>query len=476
MSRCSVSGSKPAFGPAFVVALALATGVGVLNAQTSAVPTNIPYADAKSVLDVLRDNLLPPELRSAAPAAREAVWPAWVSRRDQEIRARLARADEDSLLNLLLLGTTFTRHPRVTDLAALRAPDAAAAMLAGRVDDLVGALSGPGGDERIRFARGVIAGTGTTVETPAGRRQAREYLFAILARVTRETEEFARTVAAMSQLDDPVAKLALDATNYRDRGLSSDTSIVPNFAIDQALQDLRTAGRLRPGTVRRVAVVGPGLDVIDRREGYDFYPVQTIQPFAVIDSLMRLGLAVRDQLHVTTFDVSPKVNGHLDAARRRADGGDGYIIQLPLGSHERWRAELIAYWERFGKSVGDDADAAAPPANSGVRVRAIQVRPEVLRSVVPQDLNIVLQRLDGLAPAERFDLVVATNIFIYYDVFEQSLALANVARMLRPGGLLLSNTLVPELPGLPMTLVTHTDVVYTETAVGDRILCYERAR
>lgn len=455
---------------AFASLVAAALCVGLPRAQTTG--TDLPYADAQPILDVLRTDLLPPELRSRTPAEREAFWPGWVSRRDTEIRARLARADEDSLLNLLLLGTTFTRRPRVTDLASLRTRESALEMLGGRLDDMTTALASPG-DERLRFARDVIVGKGIDAQTPGGRQQVREYLLGILARVTRETEGFARTVAALSQIDDPVAKLALDATNYRDRGLSSDTSIVPNFAIDQALHDLRAAGRLRPGTVRRVAVVGPGLDVIDKRDGYDFYPVQTIQPFAVIDSLVRLGLAHTNGLHVATFDVSPKINGHLEAARRRARAGRGYVIQLPLG-RQPWSAEFTAYWERFGNSIGVDATAAAPPAGSGVRMRAIQVRPGIVRSVVPQNLNIVLQRLDRLAPAERFDLVVATNIFIYYDVFEQSLALANVARMLRPGGLLLSNTLLTELPRLPMTAVAHTDVVYTETAVGDRIMCYER--
>jgi chemotaxis methyl-accepting protein methylase len=38
-----------------------------------------------------------------------------------------------------------------------------------------------------------------------------------------------------------------------------------------------------------------------------------------------------------------------------------------------------------------------------------------------------------LPATERFDLIIATNIFIYYDVFEQSLAMLNVERMLRPG-------------------------------------------
>lgn len=457
---------------AFTALLAVALCVGVPGAQTTG--TNLPYADAQPILDVLRTDLLPLDLRSGTPGEREARWPGWVSRRDAEIRARLARADEDSLLNLLLLGTTFTERPRVTDLVRLRTRAAAVEVLGGRLDDMIAALASPG-DERLRFAREVIAGHGIDAEAPGGGAQVREYMLGIVARVTTETEAFARTVAAIGQLDDPLEKLALDATNYRDRGLSSDTSLAPSFAIELALADLRTARRLRPASVRRVAVVGPGLDIIDKRDGYDFYPVRTIQPFAVIDSLLRLDLAVRGELQVTTFDVSPRVNGHLAAARRQAEDGRGYTIELPLGSSQRWSAEMTDYWERFGNWIGDAVDAAAPPAGSGVRMRAVRVRPDVVRSVKPQDLNIVLQRLDGLATAERFDLVVATNIFIYYDVFEQSLALANVARMLRAGGLLLSNTLLTELPRLPMTAVAHTDVVYTETAVGDRIMAYELA-
>lgn len=457
----------------FVVLLTFAAGAGVLHGQTPAVPVNIPYADARSILDVLRGDLLPPELRVLPAAEREAIWPRWVADRDVAIRARLARADEDSLLNLLLLGTTFTQRPRVTELVSVRTREAALERLGGRLDDLITALTAPR-DERLRFAREIIRGAALDWETPQGKQQVREYLLGILARVISETEEFARTVAAISQLDDPMAKLALDATNYRNRGLSSDTSLVSSFAIEQTL--LSAPRRLSRASVRRVAVVGPGLDIIDRRDGYDFYPVQTIQPFAVIDSLLRLDLAVRGELQVMTFDVNRRINGHLAAARQQGESDRGYTIQLPLGGRQGWSAEVIEYWERFGNWIGDAADAATPPTDSGLRMRAVQVRPDVVRAVVPQDLNIVLQRLDRLPPAAQFDLVIATNVFIYYDVFEQSLALANIARMLRPGGLLLSNTLLTELPGLPLTRVAHTDVVYTETAVGDRIMVYERAR
>ena len=63
---------------------------------------------------------------------------------------------------------------------------------------------------------------------------------------------------------------------------------------------------------------------------------------------------------------------------------------------------------------------------------------------------------------------------MYYDVFEQSLALANVARMLRPGGLFLSNNFTFELPSTPMRIVGATDVPYTDTGDGDRVFWYQR--
>lgn len=44
---------------------------------------------------------------------------------------------------------------------------------------------------------------------------------------------------------------------------------------------------------------------------------------------------------------------------------------------------------------------------------------------------------------EKFDLIVATNVLVSYDNFEQAQALANVSAMLRPGGIFLTYYLVP---------------------------------
>jgi len=89
-------------------------------------------------------------------------------------------------------------------------------------------------------------------------------------------------------------------------------------------------------------------------------------------------------------------------------------------------------------------------------------------------LNVVYQRLD-LPPADRFDLVVATNILVYYDTFEQCLALANVARMTTVGGLFLSNNAVLELPGSALRSVGYKTVVFSDQPDdGEHVIFYRR--
>jgi hypothetical protein len=278
------------------------------------------------------------------------------------------------------------------------------------------------------------------------------------------------------------AELADQLTLFRDRGLSSDTSIFIGLGVDQALEAVRNEreheGPLRTGTVRRVAIVGPGLDFTDKLEGYDFYPQQTIQPFALIDSLLRYGLAVDDELAVTAFDLSPRVLQHLDAARERARAGTAYSIVLPRNLDRPWSPALVEYWQRVGNYIGINSAATGPPGAGRVRSRHIAVRPSVVLSVATRDLNIVTERLEALAADQQFDLVVATNILLYYGVFEQSLAAVNIAAMLKPGGVLLTNNRIFELPAVPLAGVGFTDSVYMQIVgvgnTGDRIIRYQK--
>jgi hypothetical protein len=105
----------------------------------------------------------------------------------------------------------------------------------------------------------------------------------------------------------------------------------------------------------------------------------------------------------------------------------------------------------------------------------VRVRPEMLIFIDVRDVNVVLERLAPLAEDERFDLIIATNILVYYGVFEQSLALANIASMMRPGGILLSNNVLVELPTTPVHAVGHSRATYSDRPDdNDDIVWYRR--
>jgi hypothetical protein len=449
--------------------LAVVAASGVVSAQIAvprpaapgAATANIPYVDAKGIHDTIRPELLPPELQGRSADDIAQAWDGWVAGRDAQIRRRLERGDDDSVINLLLFGGSFTRQPRasareILSLARQGGLDdfTQTPLMQRRISDLVAGAAAPGGNERLQFVQRVMARAAV---------DPRRYLEAELRRVLAEYDAYARTTGPEQSV------------RFDDRGLSSDTSILPGFSIEQALEAIAAGRLLAPGSVRRVAIVGPGLDVADKREGYDFYPQQTVQPFAVIDSLRRFELADGEELRTATFDLSSRVNQHLDAVRQRARDGDPYVLHLPRAADSGWAPDLVAYWERFGNWIGEPATAAAPVELAGVAVRAVRVRPAVVLTVTSHDLNVVLQRLEPLAPDERFDLIIATNLLVYYDVFERSLALANVDKMLRPGGLFLANNATPVILPPLLESAGYSETIFSNQPNDrDRINWYRK--
>jgi len=449
----------------------------------------LSYEEAQPVVSAL-DEILPAELKGKNSAELISTWPKWITHRDAEIRSRLALGDEDSLVNLLLFGTSYTKERRITpkEIAQIAQPEnrptaseqaailQVSKALQARADDLIKGLVAPGSNDRLLFARRLlIEQRRNDPDTAPGRARLKAYLLASVLRVLNEQANYAKALAAARLLGDPSEEFAERSKLYRSRGLSSDTSLMPNFALEESLKAMLARGLFAAGSVRRVAIIGPGLDFTDKQEGYDFYPQQTIQPFAIIDTLLRLGLARADALQLTTFDLSPRVNDHLERAKQRAQRGASYVVQLPRDPNAQWKAAAIGYWEKFGDQIGTPMTPVPIPANvSDLKVRAVRIRPGFVSRITPVDLNIVLQR-PVLASAERFDLIIATNILVYYDNFEQSLALLNVERMLRPGGFLLSNNALLELPFMRVRSLDYLTVVYSDRPDdGDHIIWYQR--
>lgn len=427
---------------------------------------------ARPVVAALRD-ALPLGLAGIPDERLATVWPGWVRERDRSVRERLALGEQDTVVNLLFFGTSFTTAPRLTaeGLSRLGQPGAEGA-LARRLADFAAALAKPSADERLVLARTALglSSPPRATDRPLVERR----LLEAVSRVQKEQAAFDAEVARLRALPDATSRLAARSTLFRNRGIALDTSLRPAFAVEEALRDALERGILAKGGVRRVAVVGPGLDFVDKAEGQDFYPPQSLQSLAVADSLVRLGLSDARSLEITAFDISPRVLDHMRRARSRAAAGEGYGLQLPRPA-DGWGTSLVEYWRRFGDAVADPAEAVRAPAAAGpVEVRAVRVRPAVAAAVRPVDLNVVYQRL-SLPQAERFDLVVATNILVYYDTFEQCLALANVAQMTAVGGLFLTNNVVLELPGSALRSVGYKTVVFSDRPDdGEHVFHYRR--
>lgn len=438
---------------------------GVALSVLAATRSFASYANVKAVLDQ-QHGQLPAELKNAD----QAKWIAWSQTQDKAIRARLDQGDLDSLVNLLLLGTSFTKQPRIL-LENLSEASKTGAVRA-RVDDLVAGLRNPGDNERLVFLTGLLRSQGIDPGSPG---ESGVFIYKNLLRVVEER----KTIAERAKQADPSSLLDRKSL-FSDRGVSLDTSILPDFSIEQALRDLKTRGVLREGQVARVAVIGPGLDFIDKNEesGYDYYPQQTLQPFALYDSLVRLRLAKDNVLSMAILDISARVIGHVQHAREQAQKNptknQGYVIQLPRDVARPWPPELIAYWNSLGDQVGTAVPPIQPPTLfRGLETRAVRIRPNVVLACDPVDLNIVLERA-SLPAAQKFDLMVGTNIFVYYDAFEQSLALENAGAMLKPGGLLLTNDRLPEVQSGSMHQAGVTEVRYGDGAAPEAVGWYQK--
>jgi len=427
-----------------------------------------PYASVKPLLDALASEL-PPELKDADGPK----WTDWAQREDNAIRARLERGALDSMVNLLLFGTSFTTQPRFETREMIHGSEKA--ILESRLRDLLQGLRRPGKNERLIFLRNLLGSKGMDPDTSAGYEKTKAFVLQNLGRVAQEMTTFTQRFDESQRESDPYQGLSKRSRILRDRGVALDTTILPSFGIDEALRDMKDRGALRNGQITRVAVIGPGLDFIDKKSGYDYYPEQTLQPFALYDSLVRLELAKAGMVHVTVFDISSRVLDHLRRAHERAKAGGSYVVQLPRDTHRPWVSEAVRYWRSFGNQIGTAVAPIEPPGTLlSLETRAVRIRRDVVLSCAPADLDVVFDRIE-MPAEERFDLVVATNIFVYYDTLEQALAFQNVSTLMKPGGFLLSNDWLPPLPEVPLRSVGRTFVRYEEgAAAGDNIFWWKR--
>lgn len=201
--------------------------------------------------------------------------------------------------------------------------------------------------------------------------------------------------------------------SYRSRGLSTDTALVSSFTVWNALGIL-SGVRPKP-RIERVLIAGPGLDLASRTRLGENTPPQSSQPYLAAKALRELGLA--ETVAIDCLDISPRVVAFIDRFPTHP------VLQLPAETEASAEPEFLT-WRR---SLGTRLVLSPAEAES---IRAYRA-------------NILTQRASG-----SYDLVIATNILLYFTDRELELAIAGISSMLRPGGYFVHNELRPGLEGL----------------------------
>jgi len=464
-SRCCITG--------WVFCALLSSVSAYAGPQKTQESEFITLEAAKPILAAFPDSV-PTELRPAR-GLDAASWSAWVQKADRDVRDRLNAGEEDTLTNLLRFGVTFTKEYRIDDEYLVRYGKSSLvdSFAENRANDLVHSLAAPqtwapNSSEGMGRMRAFLEKKGFSFKTAAGRARIKKYLLENLARMRDDVLRYRgpATEEARSRL-------------FKDRGISLDTNLWPDFLLDQHFRRMVEKGLLKAG-VQRIAIVGPGLDFANKEKGNDFYPPQTIQPFAVLDSLVRLGVTNPDTVEIYTLDISDDVNFHVARAKKNALAGHSYTVQLPWNSAARHTAEyrknFVEYWQKLGDQIGEPVPPiAVPTAASETQTRAVKIRRGVVRRLTPLDMNIVFQRLP--LAQQGFDLIIGTNIFVYYDDFQKSLARANIAAMLKPGGYLLSNDKFPDVVPSGLSAAPDTTlVVARDPDRSDTMYCYRKEK
>jgi hypothetical protein len=350
-------------------------------------------------------------------------FPALLRSINQETGTRLREGEKDHLVYFVLQSSRFTSRPRIEPALSAREfllqldPIERERYLTGesasspgvpievreRIQDFLRALARGRSDERIDWFRKSIPPEERTVaHVSTEYRRAMVFLF---------QKEF---VAGSS-----------DISLYQHRGHSSDTRIEANFAVWSALAVLKQRdSNLR---MNRVLIVGPGEDFAPRTGLIDSYPPQSYQPSAVADALLALRLADRQALRIDCVDINDRVLEFFEEFLKRREP----------------RLTLVAAWDDpqyldFFRSLGRHIGTVSLVPGG----KSLVVSQDVANHVTAQKLNVITERYD---PSPRYDLVVATNVFIYFDKIELSLALSNIHSMLGTGGTLIHNEPRPEV-------------------------------
>jgi hypothetical protein len=461
------------------VALAVSLGLSATAAPLS--PRHIRWDDLPSAI----------QRRVRGAGLDERSFEAFRQDHERRTQARVVEGDLDALVYYALQSTAFTKLPPVEPalsakafvegldvetrrrflsgetIASARVP----APVRQRLEALLPALREPPPRSRLEYLRDILQRQPKMGSGPE------DVLLAQYVRAMRFLYE-KEFVAQRTGGADAVATL------YRERGLSTDTAVEAGYVVHVGLATLKALDPSR--RIRRVLIIGPGFDLAPRTGLIEAGPPESYQPYAVVDSLLSIGLARLEDLVVVGADVNPRVVDHLEGAGTHDVSGVSMTLVTGVGDAGAvtLQEDYRQYFNDIGRSIGVPLTAPVLPARYDGHLRkALRVRADVRRVVSGVGLDIATDRVT-LVGGGTFDLVVATNVLPYVDDTLLTMALANIAAMLEPGGAFLHNEsrrLLGEVTSeldLPLQQA-RTGVIATVRGappLSDAVLIHEKVR
>jgi CheR methyltransferase, SAM binding domain len=438
-------------------ALALLCPLVVLSlspagAQTNFIKEPIVFAD------------IPPQLCAwlEAQGVNAGNFSARISSINEDTERRELRGEYDHLIYFLLQSRAFTQQPGIEPALSSREfvsglndaerkkyladgsdylpsnemmPKSSRA----RMMDFIKAIGRGSADERLNYGKSLLSQT-TNPSIPVDR-----HLYAEYARSMKflYLKEFASRAIQKEQQAAYIGAL------YQDRGHSTDTQIEANYAVYVALASLKTQS---PSTrIRKVLIVGPGLDFAPRTDLIDQFGPQSYQPFAVADALIGLQLADAAQLHIHCVDINQRVVNYLRGLKQDKQVTLSILSGIAETASRPLAGGFKEYFRGLGRSIGMEADLKAPAIYDSHLKKALRIGPEIAGMISVDRLNIITERYE---PAPNYDLIVVTNVFPYFKPAELIFALSNIAAMMAEGGYLIHNELqtVPSSAVAPLGL------------------------
>jgi hypothetical protein len=433
----------------------------------------VAVAGQGSAARITWDDVAPLARRFEAWRLSASEFPSYIERIHQQNRQRVREGDLDHLVFYLLQSSRFTTLPAIepavsaralveslepaqrddflnrSKIDATRVPGA----VRSRIAAFERALDKPGDDARLRYFKDLV-GEAFPRAKDLDASLGAEYLRAMRFVYQKEF------VAQRSERPaDAVADL------YRSRGLSTDTAVEAGYLVQIGLAVVK--GLQPDRRIRRVLIVGPGMDLAPRT-GFLEVPPESYQPWAVIDGLVSIGLARLDDLEVTAADINPRVVAHL---RRSATSPPTLSLTSEIAAKDgvSFSGDYRDYFASLGAELSRPAAAPRAVEDAGGHLhKSVRVSPAAAKVLRAEPLDIVTERFAG----PPFDLVIATNILPYFDDQQLALAASNIAAMLAPGGVFLHNEARPVLGeltaalGLPFAQSRHATIASVKGATS----------